>query len=55
MLGDSSKTTAVVIIAANDDPYGYFVISQASKLVRIEERDQGRVNQNTNYMLQMIF
>lgn len=41
VLGDPEKTTAYITIRANDDPYGRFVIAQESRLVRVDEFDQG--------------
>ena len=41
-LGDSLKRTATVTIEANDDPYGYFVIINLQRPVRIDEEARGR-------------
>ena len=41
-LGDSLKRTATVTIEANDDPYGYFIIINLQRPVRIDEEARGR-------------
>jgi hypothetical protein len=40
-LGDTLKRTATVTIEANDDPYGYFVISNLDRPISVEETAQG--------------
>lgn len=37
VLGDSLRRSATVTIEANDDPYGYFVIIDSQRPVRIDE------------------
>ena len=40
-LGDSLKQTSTVTIAANNDPYGYFVIINLQRPVRVDEAAKG--------------